>query len=107
MAILLLAEHSNTTLGGATAKALSAASQIGGDVHILVAGHNCAAAAAAAAKLKGVSKVLVADQAHLANSVAEDVAAVIMSLMATMMWRWHRQRRRAKTSCRVLQHCST
>lgn len=80
MAILLLAEHTNAVLGGATAKALTAAKQIGGDVHVLVAGHSCAPAAEAAAKLKGVSKVLVADAAHLANGLAEEVAALIVSL---------------------------
>jgi electron transfer flavoprotein alpha subunit len=49
MAVLLIAEHDNTVLGGATAKALTAAKAIGGDVHVLVAGHGCAAPAAAAA----------------------------------------------------------
>ncbi len=82
MAVLLIAEHSNAALGGATAKALTAACQIGGDVHVLVAGHNCGPAAAAAAKLKGVSKVLVADAPNLANGLAEDMAALIVPLMA-------------------------
>lgn len=80
MAILLLAEHNNTTLGGATAKAVTAASQIGGDLHVLVAGQGCQAVAEQAAKLKGVAKVLVADAAHLANGLAEEVAALIVSL---------------------------
>jgi electron transfer flavoprotein alpha subunit len=80
MAILLLAEHSNSALGGATAKALTAAKEIGSDVHVLVAGHNCAAAAEAASKLAGVTKVLVADAPHLANGLAEEVAATVVSL---------------------------
>ena len=80
MAILLLAEHTNSALSGATHKALSAALQIGGDIHVLVAGHDCKAAADAAAKLKGVSKVLVADAPSLANGLAEELAALIVSL---------------------------
>src|SRR5271168_4840006 len=60
MAILLIAEHDNKSLKGATAKALSAATAIGPEVHILVAGKDCRPAAEAAAKLAGVAKVLVA-----------------------------------------------
>jgi electron transfer flavoprotein alpha subunit len=81
MAVLLLAEHSNDALNAATAKAMTAAVQIGGDVHVLVAGANCRAAAEAAAKLSGAAKVLVADAAHLEHQVAEEVAALIVSLM--------------------------
>jgi electron transfer flavoprotein alpha subunit len=80
MAILLLAEHDNSTLSDQTAKALTAASQIGGDIHVLVAGSGAQAAADAAAKLAGVSKVLLADDASLANSLAEPLAALIVSL---------------------------
>ena len=80
MAVLLLAEHTNATLSGATAKALTAAKAIGGDVHVLVAGHACAPAAEAAAKLDGVAKVLVADAPHLANGLAEEVAATVVAL---------------------------
>jgi electron transfer flavoprotein alpha subunit len=80
MAILLLAEHDNSTLSDQTAKALTAASQIGGDIHVLVAGSSAQAAADAAAKLAGVSKVLLADDASLANSLAEPLAALIVSL---------------------------
>lgn len=80
MAILLLAEHDNNSLSDQTAKALSAASQIGGDVHVLVAGSGAKAAADAAAKLSGVSKVLLADDASLANNLAEPLAALIVSL---------------------------
>ncbi|WJH41253.1 electron transfer flavoprotein subunit alpha/FixB family protein [Aliirhizobium terrae] len=80
MAILLFAEHDNATLSDQTAKALTAATQIGGDVHVLVAGSGAQAAADAAAKLAGVSKVLLADDASLANNLAEPVAALIVSL---------------------------
>ncbi|CAN7508261.1 electron transfer flavoprotein subunit alpha/FixB family protein [Neorhizobium sp. LjRoot104] len=80
MAILLLAEHDGSSLNDQTAKALSAASKIGGDVHVLVAGSGAKAAADAAAKLAGVSKVLLADDAGLANNLAEPLAALIVSL---------------------------
>ena len=80
MAILLLADHDNATLSDQTAKALTAASRIGPDVHVLVAGSNAKAAAEQAAKLSGVAKVLVADDASLANNLAEPLAALIVSL---------------------------
>jgi electron transfer flavoprotein alpha subunit len=82
MAILLLAEHTNGALQAATGKALSAAKALGGDIHVLVAGHNCKAAADAAAKLSGVAKVLVADAPHLEHGLAEEVSALIVPLMA-------------------------
>lgn len=80
MAILLLAEHDNATVSEQTAKALTAATKIGGDVHVLVAGSGAKAAADVAAKLSGVSKVLLADDASLANNLAEPLAALIVSL---------------------------
>ena len=80
MAILLLAEHDNATLSDLTAKTLTAATQIGGDVHVLVAGSGAKGAADAAAKLSGVSKVLLADDASYANALAEPLAALIVSL---------------------------
>ncbi len=80
MAILLLAEHDNTSVSDQTAKALSAAKSIGGDIHVLVAGTGAKAAADAAAKLDGVSKVLLADSADLANGLAEPLADLIVSL---------------------------
>jgi electron transfer flavoprotein alpha subunit len=83
MAILLLAEHDNATLSDQTGKALTAASQIGGDVTILVAGSNAQGAADAAAKLSGVSKVLLADDASYANNLAEPLAALILSLSSS------------------------
>lgn len=82
MAVLVLAEHTNAALGSATAKAVTAAQQLGGDVHLLVAGSGCAAAAAEAAKLDGVAKVLVADAPHLANGLAEEVSALVVPMMS-------------------------
>lgn len=78
--ILLLAEHDNKALSPATAKAMTAAKAIGGDVHILVAGSDCKAVADAAAKLDGASKVLLADAPHLAHGLAEEVAELIVGL---------------------------
>jgi electron transfer flavoprotein alpha subunit len=80
MAVLVLAEHSNAALNDATAKAVTAAVAIGGDVHVLVAGNGAKAAAEAAAKLAGVAKVLLAEDASLANALAEPVAALLVSL---------------------------
>jgi electron transfer flavoprotein alpha subunit len=80
MAILLLADHDSNHLSDQTAKALSAASKIGGDIHILVAGAGAKVAAEQAAKLAGVAKVLVADDTSLANNLAEPLAALIVSL---------------------------
>ncbi|MBB2823211.1 UNVERIFIED_ORG: electron transfer flavoprotein alpha subunit [Rhizobium esperanzae] len=80
MTILLLADHDNSSLSDQTAKALTAASQIGSDVHVLVAGKGARAAADAAAKLSGVSKVLLAESDALANNLAEPLADLIVSL---------------------------
>jgi len=80
MTTLLLAEHDNANLKDATAKALSAATALGGEVHVLVAGSGCKAVADAAAKLKGVAKVLLADAPSYAHDLAEPVAALIVSL---------------------------
>ncbi len=82
MAILLIAEHDNASLNGVTAKALTAATAMGGPIHILVAGKSCAGAAAAAAKLAGVEKVLVADDALYQHMLAEPTAALIVGLAA-------------------------
>jgi len=81
MTTLLLAEHDNTALNPATAKALTAAKALGEPVHVLVAGEGCSAVAEAAAKLDGVEKVLLAEAAHLKNALAEEVAALIHPLM--------------------------
>ncbi|QKV20292.1 electron transfer flavoprotein subunit alpha/FixB family protein [Oricola thermophila] len=80
MTILLIAEHDNATLSDQTAKALTAAKEIGGDVHVLVAGKDAKPAADEAAKLDGVAKVLLADDAALAEQLAEPMAALIVSL---------------------------
>ncbi|KSV83507.1 electron transfer flavoprotein subunit beta, partial [Sinorhizobium fredii USDA 205] len=80
MAILLLADHDTTHLSDQTAKALTAAQKIGGDVHVLVAGSGAKGVAEQAAKLAGVAKVLVADDQSLANNLAEPLAALIVSL---------------------------
>ena len=71
MTTLLIAEHNNTALNDATAKALTAAVELGSDVHILVAGKGCADAAQEAAKLSGVAKVLVAESEALEHQLAE------------------------------------
>ena len=80
MATLLLAEHDNAALNGVTAKALTAAAALGGPVHILVAGQGAGAVAEAAARLSGVDKVLLADDALYAHRLAEPLAALIVSL---------------------------
>ena len=80
MAILLLADHDNASLSDQTAKALTAATKIGGDIHILVAGKGARPAADAAAKLSGVSKVLLAESDELANNLAEPLGDLIVSL---------------------------
>src|SRR5436305_10456404 len=80
MPTLLLAEHDHKSLKDATSKALTAAKQLGGDVHILVAGKDAKAAADAAAKLDGVKKVLLADGAAYEHALAEPLAALIVSL---------------------------
>ena len=80
MAVLLIAEHDNASLKDATHKALTAAAQMGGDVHVLVAGNKADGAAKAAAKLAGVKKVLHAETAALERPLAESMAATIVAL---------------------------
>ena len=80
MAILILAEHDNTACKIATHSAVTAAMRIGGDIHVLVAGHNCRAAADHVAKIAGVAKVLLADDAGLDHALAEAVAPVLVQL---------------------------
>ncbi len=80
MTILLIAEHDGATLKDATAKALCAATAMGGDVHVLVAGSAVGPAAAQAAELDGVAKVLTAEDASLAHNMAEPLAALIVGL---------------------------
>jgi electron transfer flavoprotein alpha subunit len=80
MATLLVAEHDNKTLKDATPKAVTAAKGLGPDLHVLVAGNNCRAVAEAAARLDGVSKVLLAEGAAYEHALAEPMAALIVSL---------------------------
>ncbi|CAL8974347.1 Electron transfer flavoprotein subunit alpha [Rhodoplanes serenus] len=80
MANLLVAEHDGAGLKDATAKALTAARALGGDLHVLVAGQGCRGAAEAAAKLDGVAKVLIADDARYAHLTAEPIAALLVGL---------------------------
>lgn len=79
--VLLVSEHTNDALNSATAKALTAAIAIGGDVDILVAGANAQAAADEAAKLSGVRKVILVEAPHLEHQVAEEMAALIVPMM--------------------------
>ena len=80
MTVLLIAEHDGASLKDATAKALTAASRMGGDIHVLVAGSGVSGAAAEAATLAGVAKVLAADDASLAHQLAEPMAALVVGL---------------------------
>ena len=80
MTALVIAEHDNASLKGSTLNTVTAAAQAGGDVHILVAGHNARAAADAAAHIAGVSKVLLADAAQFADGLAENVAEQVLAI---------------------------
>ncbi len=80
MTTLVIAEHDNATIKGATLNTVTAALACGGEVHVLVAGHNAAAAAQAAAHIAGVAKVIHADSANLADALAENVAAQVLAL---------------------------
>ncbi|MDB5948767.1 MAG: electron transfer flavoprotein subunit alpha [Massilia sp.] len=82
MAALVIAEHDNSSLKGSTLHTVTAALQCGGAVHVLVAGHGCGAVAVQAAGIAGVTRVLVADAAQLADGLAENVAAQAMALAA-------------------------
>jgi electron transfer flavoprotein alpha subunit len=78
--VLVLAEHDNKTVKKSTLNTLAAAQKIGGDIHVLVAGHECGAAAKAAAQAAGVAKVLHADAKQLDDEIAENVAALMVAL---------------------------
>ena len=80
MATLVIAEHDNHALKSGVTNTVAAAQKLGGEIHVLVAGHGCAAAATAVAAIAGVSKVLVADAAPYAGGVAENVAPLIVGL---------------------------
>ena len=80
MAILVIAEHDNKQLKTGTTNTIAAATKLGADVSVLVAGHECADVAAAVAKVPGVTKVLVADAAHYVMPLAENMAALVVSI---------------------------
>ena len=80
MSALVIAEHDNVSLKGSTLNTISAAIQCGGEVHVLVAGHDCQAAAQAATQIAGVTKVLVADAAHFAHGLAENAASQALAI---------------------------
>jgi electron transfer flavoprotein alpha subunit len=80
MTALVIAEHDNASLKGSTLNTVTAAAQAGGDVHVLVAGHNAKAAADAAAQIAGVSKVLLADAPQFADGLAENVAEQALAI---------------------------
>jgi electron transfer flavoprotein alpha subunit len=80
MSALVIAEHDNVSLRGSTLNTITAAAQCGGEVHVLVAGHNCGAAVEAAAHIAGVAKILNADAAQFADGLAENVAEQVLSL---------------------------
>ncbi|MBX3658020.1 MAG: electron transfer flavoprotein subunit alpha/FixB family protein [Ramlibacter sp.] len=83
MTALVIAEHDNASIKGATLNTVTAAAACGGDVHVLVAGHNAAEAAKAAAAIAGVSKVIHAEGAHLAHGLAENVAAQVLAIASS------------------------
>ncbi|HXZ08187.1 MAG TPA: FAD-binding protein [Paraburkholderia sp.] len=80
MTNLVIAEHDNGSIKAATLNTVAAAQKIGGDIHVLVAGHNAQGAAEAAAKIAGVSKVLLADAPQLEASLAENVEATVVNI---------------------------
>ena len=82
MSILVIAEHDNASLKGATLNTLTAAAAIGGEIHLLVAGSDCGVVAKEAAEVAGVAKVLVADNTVYAHQLAENVAALAIEIAA-------------------------
>jgi electron transfer flavoprotein alpha subunit len=80
MTILVIAEHDNASIKGATLNTVAAARKLGDDIHVLVAGHNAHGAAETAAKIAGVAKVLLADAPQLAQGLAENVEATVMNI---------------------------
>ena len=80
MSVLVIAEHDNASIKGATLNTVTAAVACGGDVHVLVAGHNAGAAAAAAGQIAGVAKVIHADAPGLEHGLAENVAAQVLAI---------------------------
>ncbi|MEO6320482.1 MAG: electron transfer flavoprotein subunit alpha/FixB family protein, partial [Polaromonas sp.] len=83
MSVLVIAEHDNASIKGATLNTVTAAVACGGEVHVLVAGHNAVAAAAAAGQIAGVAKVLHADASGFEHGLAENVAAQVLAIAAS------------------------
>lgn len=79
MTSLVIAEHDNASIKGATLSTIAATQMIGGDIHVLVAGYNVLAVADAAANIAGVSKILLADAPQLAAGLAENVEATLLN----------------------------
>lgn len=82
MSILVIAEHDNANLKASTLNTVAAASRIGGEIHVLVAGADCAAVARQAASLQGVAKVRLADAAHYQSQTAENLSALVLAQAA-------------------------
>jgi len=82
MSILVIAEHDNAEVKSSTLPTITAAQQLGDDIHVLVAGHNCGAAADETAKIAGVGKVLKADSAEFEHGLAENVAPLVQQIAA-------------------------
>src|ERR1700758_2384761 len=80
MSILVIAEHDNQTLKAATLNAVTAAARLGDDIHVLVAGSQCAKVAEQAASVAGVTRVRVADAAHYGHALAENLTALIVKV---------------------------
>ncbi len=80
MTILIVADHDNTHIKSGVTNAVACAAKIGGEIHVLIAGSQCSAAATAAAAITGVTKVLVADATHYAQPVAENIASLVLAL---------------------------
>jgi electron transfer flavoprotein alpha subunit len=83
MTALVIAEHDNASLKGSTLNTITAAAQCGGEVHVLIAGHNAGGAAEAASKVAGVTKVLLADAAYFAEGLAENIAEQALAIAST------------------------
>ena len=105
MSILVVAEHDNTEIKGATLSTVAAAQAIGGDIAVLVAGEGCSAAGEAAAKIDGVAKVLVADNAAYGHQLAENLGDLVAELGKDTATSLRLPPLPAKTSCRVLRRC--
>ena len=106
MSTLVLADHDGTHMKDATLNAVSAAGQLGGEVHVLVAGENVRAVADAAAAVAGVGKVLLADAPAYAHRLAEAVAPLLVRLAPAYDAILAPPPRAARTSCRASPRCS-